>query len=297
MRAHVDAGAAGRLGVAADGVDVPAEGGALGDERPDQQQRDDQEQREGHAAVAVADAGRQEGRDGHAHELGRRAAPGRAASRPWRRPCMTPLSVPADVGDAHDRGDDPARGLREEVLGDVVDRLVLDHEHALRDRLEDDALPDLEAGERDDERRHADERHDRALERADRHARDERSEDRDEPVVLMRAARELELRDDHARDAADVADREVDLTDQEDEDDAVGEQRDPRHLQDDVVEVDRGEEVVGGLAEDGHDQQERHDDRAAAEVARAEVVHDPARVRRDPGRVERRRGLDEGVVL
>src|SRR6476620_5016511 len=56
---HVDARAAGRLGVAAYGVDMTAEGGALGDERPDQQHRDDQEERERDAAVAVAD------RDGH----------------------------------------------------------------------------------------------------------------------------------------------------------------------------------------------------------------------------------------
>ena len=43
--------------------------------------------------------------------------------------------------------------------------------------------------------------------------------------------------DDDAGDAADVADREVDLADQEDEDDAVGEHRRADHLRDDVGEV------------------------------------------------------------
>ena len=51
----VDARAARRLGVAADGVDVPAEGRALGDERPEEQHHDDEEQRERHTAVLVAD--------------------------------------------------------------------------------------------------------------------------------------------------------------------------------------------------------------------------------------------------
>ena len=40
-------------------------------------------------------------------------------------------------------------------------------------------------------------------------------------------------------DAADEADREVDLADQEHEDDAVGEQARARHLRDDVREVAR----------------------------------------------------------
>ena len=50
----VDACAPGRLGVAADRVDVPTERRALGDERQDSA-RDHQEQDEGDAAVAVAD--------------------------------------------------------------------------------------------------------------------------------------------------------------------------------------------------------------------------------------------------
>ena len=73
--------------------------------------------------------------------------------------------------------------------------------HALRYRLQDHALPDLEARERDDERRHADQRDDRALERADRRAGGERAEDRDQAVVLVTAPGQLELRDHDARDA------------------------------------------------------------------------------------------------
>ncbi len=52
------------------------------------------------------------------------------------------------------------------------------------------------------------------------------------------AARQLELGDDEGGDTAEVADREVDLAEEEDEDDAVGEHRHARHLDDDVDEVD-----------------------------------------------------------
>ena len=54
----VDAGAPGRLGVAADGVDVPAERRPLGDERPEDEHDDHQQQRERNAAVLVADRDR-----------------------------------------------------------------------------------------------------------------------------------------------------------------------------------------------------------------------------------------------
>src|SRR5438445_283383 len=64
----------------------------------------------------------------------------------------------ADVEGADDRRDDPAAERAEEVVGRVVDRVVLDHDDALGDRPLDDALPDLEAGQRHDERRHADQR-------------------------------------------------------------------------------------------------------------------------------------------
>ena len=66
--------------------------------------------------------------------------------------------------------------------------------------------------------------------------------DRDQPRVVVARARQLQLGDDDAGDAADVADREVDLADQEHEDDADRDHGRPGHLHDQVVEVDRGEE-------------------------------------------------------
>ena len=74
------------------------------------------------------------------------------------------------------------------------------------------------------------------------------------------------------RDAADVADREVDLADQEHEDDAVGEQRRARHLREDVGEVAGAEEVLGLEGEEGDDHDQPDQDRPAAEVAAADVV-------------------------
>ena len=55
-----------------------------------------------------------------------------------------------------------------------------------------------------------------------------RRDDRERPIAtspgqLVAAAGQLELGDRHRREAAQVADREVDLAEQEDEDDAVRE--------------------------------------------------------------------------
>ena len=86
-------------------------------------------------------------------------------------------------------------------------------------------------------------------------ARD-RERDREHAAVLVGAAGQRELGDDDARDAADVADREVDLADQEHEHDAVGEHRHAGHLRDDVGEVARREEVVGLEREEDHDQRQ-----------------------------------------
>jgi hypothetical protein len=55
------------------------------------------------------------------------------------------------VADADYTGDDPTRGGREEVVGHVVDRRVLDDDHTLGQRLEDHSLPGQVAGECDDE--------------------------------------------------------------------------------------------------------------------------------------------------
>ena len=91
--------------------------------------------------------------------------------------------------------------------------------------MQDHALPDQEARERDDERRDADLGDDRALAEADHGGEGDREGDGDDARIVVRATGQLELGDRKRGDAAEVADREVDLAEQEDEDDAVGEHR------------------------------------------------------------------------
>ena len=67
---HVDTGAPGSLGVAADRIDVPSEGRPLGDEREHEQRCDHQEQDEGDAAVAIADHDDENGCGRDGDELG-----------------------------------------------------------------------------------------------------------------------------------------------------------------------------------------------------------------------------------
>src|SRR5581483_5046814 len=131
---------------------------------------------------------------------------------------------------------------------------------------------------RDDEGGHADQGDDRALEGADDRRRGDRGQDA-HPPLQVRAVRPLQLGDDDARDAADERDRQVDLADQEHEDDAVRDQRRPRHRRDDVLEVRRRPEVWRREGEDQDDDAERDDDRRAAQVAGADVVPDPLRQR------------------
>ena len=177
------------------------------------------------------------------------------------------------VDGADDRGDDPPGLVGEEVVGRVVDGLVLDDDHALLlDRFLDHPLPDLVAGERDDECGHADQGDERALKGADQSADPDCGEDRDERRHVPIRSHQRQLGDDDAADAADEADREVDLPDQQDEDDAVGEQGHPGHLRDDVAEVARAEEVGRLEREEGDDDHEPHEHRGAAEVAGADVV-------------------------
>ena len=150
---------------------------------------------------------------------------------------------------------------------------------------QDHALPDQEAGERDDERRDTHPRDDRALPQADHGANGNGGRYRQQPVDLVPAAGQLELGNRDGTDAGHVADREIDLPDQEDEDDAEGEHRRPGHLDEDVVEVDRGEEVRRLEAEEDDDEDEAEDDRQDAEVPRLEVVDDATDLAGQPTRL------------
>src|ERR1700758_2115781 len=87
----------------------------------------------------------------------------------------------------------------------------------------------------------------------------------------MTGARSLQLGDRERADPRDVADRQVDLAEQEDEDDAVGQHRRAGHLDDDVAEVLGREEVRRLEAEEDDDEDECEDDREDAQVARAHV--------------------------
>ena len=92
----------------------------------------------------------------------------------------------------------------------------------------------------------------------------------------MAAIRKLELSHGHGAEPAQVADREIDLPEQEHEDDAEGEHAGARHLDDDVVEVVGGEEDRRLDGEEEDDQHEAEDDREDSEVARPQVVECPS---------------------
>jgi hypothetical protein len=91
-------------------------------------------------------------------------------------------------------------------------------------------------------------------------------------IASARCAGKLELGGSQRGDTAQVPDREVNLPEQEDEDDTEGDHRHARHLEDDVDEVRRGEEVRRGQAEEDDDRKLAEDDREDTEVARFEVV-------------------------
>ena len=114
-----------------------------------------------------------------------------------------------------DGRDDPSVAGREIVVGQVVDPLVLDHDHALDlEHLQDGALPDQQARERDHERRNAHLCHDRSLCGAYRGDDEDGNQDRepsrhggDERVrKVVVVAGQLELGDRQGSDPAQVAD-------------------------------------------------------------------------------------------
>src|SRR5579864_1771329 len=99
----------------------------------------------------------------------------------------------------------------------------------------------------------------------------------------MADTRSLQLGDRERADPRDVADRQVDLAEQEDEDDAVRQHRRAGHLDDDVAEVLGREEVRRLEAEEDDDEDERDDDREDAQVARADVRRRAAKQPGQPG--------------
>ena len=98
----------------------------------------------------------------------------------------------------------------------------------------------------------------------------ERDEDA-EPARVVATVGELQLGRGQRGNAAQKADRQIDLRDQQHEDDTERDHRHARHLEDDVHEVRRREEVRRGEAEERDDEDLADDDRQDAEIPRLEV--------------------------
>ena len=99
--------------------------------------------------------------------------------------------------------------------------------------------------------------------------------DREHALHLPALVGDLELGDDDARDPGDVADREVDLAEQEHEDDADRDRRHPRHLGHEVREVAGAQVVLVLPVEERDDADQPEDDRERSDVARPEQVEAP----------------------
>ena len=126
------------------------------------------------------------------------------------------------------------------------------------------ALPPEQARQRDHERGDAEPRRQGALQQADRGAHGETREDR-RPRAPARLDREG--RGDGGGEAADGADGEIDLAQQQHEHDPDRDRADGGDLEREVGEVDRGEEAVVGDREDRPDDDEHEHDAQRAEIA------------------------------
>src|SRR4051812_32440128 len=256
---------------------MPAERRPLGEERQQHEEEDHEHAGERQAQGrrddlgVVRDRDRPERRDPDADRL-----------EGGRRPALLgdlratgddlPVQDAEGIQGREDRGDHPPGQRREDVEVGVVDPAVLDDDRpALLKLVQDHSLPDQEARERDDERGDADECDDRALDAADRGADGDSEQHRQDAAHLVLAARELELGHDQGPDPREIADREVDLAQQEHEDDAVGEHAGTCGLRDQVDEVGRSEEVRRREAEHDDDGDLADDERHRAEVAGAHV--------------------------
>jgi hypothetical protein len=225
---------------------VAAEARSRGDERPEDQEDDEDHDRVGHAAILVAVPDRSERDDGKAHDLehdDRERLPEQAAGAPVARG----VELRERVGEHRHGSEDPAGRLREEVVRDADDGLVLDPDRpdcrGLRRQDQDHAGPDEEAGQGDDEGRDASLGDHERLEEADRRRDEKGGEDR-QPPGPTGIIRPQEQRHHDPADGADEGHGEIDLADQEHEDHPDRDRRDRRHLQQEVREVSLGEERV-----------------------------------------------------
>jgi hypothetical protein len=282
---HVDAGPAGGLGVAADGVHVPAPGGAAQREAEGQQQADHDDQRDRQAPdrlelrVRAALLG-QVGHHGD-HDHGQRAGPQRPLQERLGRQA---LRAPALVGQERPAGEDdddqqtqhPAQPHRQVAVVELDDEVVLQRDGAAAaGHLQQDALQAQERRQGDDERRDAQPGDQQADAVADHRAGDQRGQQRRDqrpPVVGHDQAERA------GGDTTGEAGAQVDLTEQEDEHQAHRQHRHTRGLADQVADVEGVGEGVGPQRGEDHDQGDQAEDgRQRADVAAAQ----PGDVRRE----------------
>ena len=249
---------------------MAAESRPAGDVSPEHDEEDDDQSDERHTRSRLRLVADVDGSEGQARE---ECDPDDGENDvPRWEACAPAAEVGAEGrGRKHDREDDrdrPAGVRREDVVRDVVDLLVLDSDHALRaENLQDQALADEQAGERDYEGGNADERDDRPLREPDHDAGQDRERERDETGIVVAGPRLLVIGDGDAREAAEKADREVDLADQQHEHDSDRDHRRAGHLPDQVLEVDGGKEDARLRAEEERDRDDSDDHRQAADVA------------------------------
>ena len=105
------------------------------------------------------------------------------------------------------------------------------------------------------------------VQQADADAGEEREHQRRASGEHVVVVGEGQQGDEHARHAADEADRQVDLPQQQHEDDPHADGREGGRLDDEVDEVAGGEEVRVLRLEDDRDDDQPDDDRQRAELA------------------------------
>jgi hypothetical protein len=220
---------------------------------PEDEQAGDDEHHVRDAAVLVADVGDRQHADGEPGDAQQEDGV-RGAHEP-RAGALRPLPeqhrrVQHDGRD----GEDPRGGRRQEVVGEADEEAVLDDDGALvADEQQDGPVPGQQARQRDHEGGHSELRDDHAVQQADADAGAESQHQRragGEHVVVVG---ERQQGDDHARHAADEADREVDLPQQQHEDDPHADGRERGRLDDEVDEVPGGEKVRVLRLEDDRD--------------------------------------------
>ena len=193
-----------------------------------------------HAAIDVAEQHQRRAGDGGRHDLHR----GQARRR-RHQAAQAPLSIANrgddGVDDQHGAGQKPAAGPAQRRVGEIVDGFVRDRNGAAgSQQLDHDALEAEQAGQRDDERGQPEPGDQRALKRAEGGGGDKRGEDRRPP--RPGDFRLHEYGHDGRPDPGDVAQRKIDLAEQQHEHLAHADQHEHRALHEQVDEVAGGEE-------------------------------------------------------